>query len=125
MERHTYQLQLQGYSDTLASAEVDVVTYSAGERVLRAFGGLGMGWGAGIVCAFIPVAHFFLVPAAFVVGIVLFILRLRVHRRAVEAHGTCPDCGTEQQLDMSGRWRLPQDLECRSCHRGLVLREPT
>ena len=124
MKKQTYQLELHGYSDTPSSAEVEVVTYTGGERLLRAFGGLGMGWGAGIVCAFIPVAHLFLVPAAFVVGIVLFFLRLRVHRRALQGHGTCPDCGTEQQLDMSGRWHLPQDLECSSCHRGLVLREP-
>lgn len=39
----------------------------------------------------------------------------------IGARGTCPDCGTEQQLDLASRWRALQPVTCTRCQRGLRL----
>lgn len=121
MESATDTIILKGYAPEPSSATAEIVRYATNERLRRAFGGLAVAWGIGVACAFIPIAHLILVPAAFVAGIVLFVARMKVSQRALHVHGTCPDCGTTQEFETHGQWRLPLDVVCASCHRRLVL----
>jgi hypothetical protein len=81
-------------------------------------------WGIALVSAFIPVAHFVLVPAFLLLGVALFAKRVSTNERASPTRGTCPDCGVEQELDLSDKWELPYSLTCRSCQRRLTLTTP-
>lgn len=74
-----------------------------------------------VVSVFIPIAHFVLVPSLFGIGIWQFVRRLRLHQLVRGAHGTCPDCGAEQDFELSLGLRFLQGVQCRHCHRGLTL----
>jgi len=54
-----------------------------------------------------------------------FFQRLRTIELAPGARATCPDCGNEQLLELAPRWRAPQSVTCRYCHRGLRLALPS
>src|SRR5207253_766940 len=79
--------------------------------------GLGKWWAVALFSVFIPVAHFVLVPSFLAYGAWQFFQRLGTVELATEARGTCPDCGAEQALELAPRWRAPQPVTCRQCHR--------
>jgi hypothetical protein len=118
VERH---YRLKGYSDQEGDANIRIRSFDRPARVRRAFGGLAMWWAVAIACVFIPVAHFLLVPGFLIFGLFTFVQRLKTTAIVVAAHGTCPDCGAEQDLDMLGAWREGRDLSCRECNRSLEL----
>jgi len=112
---------LSGYNGQPTRGTVTIHHFDHEQRVWRAFAGLGKWWGVALLCVFIPVAHFVLVPAFLAYGLWQFFQRLGTTELATDARGTCPDCGTEQTLDLAPRWRAPQPVTCRQCHRGLRL----
>lgn len=114
-------LAITGYHGSPTLASLLVVTFDRGRRVRRALTGLLGFWGAMLVSVFIPIAHFVLVPSLFVAGLYQLVRRLRVHELVRGAHGTCPDCGAEQDFELGSRLALPQAIQCGSCHRGLTL----
>jgi hypothetical protein len=81
-------------------------------------------WGLAALSLFIPVAHAVLVPGFLGFGLYQFVQRAGTRELACEARGTCPDCGAEQALEVASRWRVPQDIACAACHRGLTLSLP-
>lgn len=102
---------------------LEVDELSTGRRVGRALTGFGLWFGAAVVCVFVPVAHFVLVPGCLAGAVIVLVSRLRTRVLVVRAHGVCPDCGAEQDLDVLGPWRGDvRSIACRSCHRGLDLR---
>jgi hypothetical protein len=116
-----HRYQLSGYSDHKAEATIRIRSFDRPGRIKRAAAGLAMWWGAAVASVFIPVAHFFLVPGFLIFGLVMFVRRLKTTDLVVAAHGTCPDCGAEQDLDMLGPWDESRDVICRECHRPLHL----
>jgi hypothetical protein len=113
--------RLTGYSGEERDALLRIRSFDRAERVRRATGGLAISWAVAFGCVFIPVAHFVLVPGFVIYGVFTFVQRLRTATVVVSAHGTCPDCGAEQDLDLFGPWRAGRDLSCRECHRSLRL----
>lgn len=116
---------LYGYASEPGRGRATIVSYDRAGRWRRALLGLGQWWAVALGCVLIPVAHFVLVPSFFLYGIYIFVQRFTTSQRTVEAHGTCPDCGTEQELDLAPRWQVPQSVSCRHCHRGMKLTLPT
>lgn len=110
---------LTGYSDRRTTATVRVVHRSRPERTRSAARGLAGAWAAAVACVFIPVAHFVLVPGLLAFGIYRFVTRMNADMVALEARGTCPDCGHAQELDVAGRWRVPRFTTCGRCQRSL------
>lgn len=115
------QVFLKGYSGAPTPGTVSIVAFTREQRLRRALAGLGTWWGAAVLAVFIPVAHFVLVPSFLAYGVWQFFQRLGTVELASEARGTCPDCGADQALDVAPRWRAPQPVTCRHCHRGLQL----
>jgi len=113
--------RLTGYSDRTTDASIRIRSFDRAERLRRAATGLAIWWGAAIASVFIPVAHFFLVPGFFLFGLFAAARRLRTPDIIAAAHGTCPDCGAEQDLDILGPWSESRDVTCRECHRSLRL----
>lgn len=114
------RVEMTGYSGRTA-ATVRVVFYDHAQRVRRALIGLGTWWGAALLSVLIPIAHFVLVPSFVIYGVYTFVRRLTANQVAVAGRGTCPDCGREQPLDVTGRWSLPRTTSCRYCQRSLQL----
>ena len=115
--------RLAGYHPDATEAVLEVDELSTGRRVGRALKGFAAWFAAAVVCVLIPVAHFVLVPGCLLGAFIVLVLRLRARSLVVSAHGTCPDCGAAQDLDVLGPWRgEARSLACRACHRGLELR---
>jgi len=117
--QRTYRLT--GYSGEERDARLEIRAFDRAARLRRAVGGLAAWWTVAIACAFIPVAHFALVPGFLLFGLFTFVQRLRTATVVVAARGSCPDCDAEQDLDLLGPWREGRDLACRACHRSLRL----
>jgi hypothetical protein len=110
-----------GYSGKRTTATVTVESFDRPQRVGRALKGIVTWWAAAAGSVFIPVAHFLLVPSLALFGVYTFFERLGASEVVTAANGMCPDCGREQRLDVSGRWRVPRDVACRYCQRSLTL----
>ena len=112
---------LTGYSPQPQTGTVTITSFNREQRARRALIGLGKWWGAALLAVFIPVAHFLLVPGFLLYGVVQCVERWRTAELASGARGTCPDCGREQALEVSPRWRVPQSVTCSACQRGLQI----
>ena len=119
------QILLNGFAPAPGHGTVTVIAYDRAARWRRALRALGKWWGIALLSILIPVAHFLLVPSFFLFGLFQFAQRLGATEVPRDARGTCPDCGTEQPLELAARWRVPQLVTCRQCHRGLRLTVPT
>src|SRR5215467_8566030 len=105
MTSHVQAFTLSGYGGQPTQGTVTVKEFSREERVRRALGGLGKWWAVALASVFIPVAHFLLVPSFLLYGIWQFVLRVGTSSLATNAHGVCPDCHTEQALELAPRWQ--------------------
>jgi len=114
-------LAITGYHGSPTAASLLIVTFDRARRLRRALNGLAGFWGAMVVSVFIPIAHFVLVPSLFLTGLYQFSRRLKVHEQVRGVHGTCPDCGAEQDFEVGNRLALPQPIQCGACLRGLTL----
>ena len=112
---------MTGYAPTRTEAVMTVDNLVPGRRIGRAVGGFGIWFGAALLGALIPVAHFLLVPVLLIGAFVVLVQRLGVSALVKRAHGTCPDCGAEQDLDVPRAFHLPVDVTCRACQRRLTL----
>jgi len=119
----TRHARLAGYHPDATAAVLEVDELGAARRARRALKGFAAWLLGAVACVFIPVAHFVLVPGCLVGAVAVLVVRLRTRALIVRAHGVCPDCGVEQDLDVLGPWRGgARALACRACHRGLELR---
>jgi hypothetical protein len=105
----------------MTEAVVEIELLAPRQRLGRALGGFGLWFLAAAAVAFIPIAHFLLVPLCLVAAIVTLVVRLGTKVSIRSGFGSCPDCRAEQQLDIHGSWRLPKDIACVTCHRRLTL----
>ena len=83
-------------------------------------------FGGGVLAALvtlpIPLVHFFFPPAALLAGTVVGARRLRQRAVFASARGTCPFCGQEQSLGLSGAaLRLPRNIYCHGRRKELRL----
>jgi len=109
-------VSLTAFGFTPRPATAVVIEQSTGERVARAFAGLGMFWALALGGLFIPVAHLILVPVFLSAGIIMAIKRSREERRLAEVRGPCPRCGAQQTFKTSGRFAPGRSLDCPACH---------
>jgi len=73
------------------------------------------------LCVFIPVAHFFLVPAGLVVTVILIILTYRRTSKITEFTGSCPACGAAIELSTTSGDKWPIYEYCAKCSREITL----
>lgn len=117
----TLPVRVVGYSPQPTEAVLRVDHLVPGRRVGRAVGSFAKWFVAAILSVFVPAAHFLLVPGCLVGAFVALVVRLGQSDLVLDARGTCPDCGLEQDLDVGGTWRVPMDIACRGCRRRLTL----
>src|SRR5207302_9945792 len=87
---------LSGYHGRPTRGTVTIREFNRQQRTRRALEGLGKWWGVALLPVFIPAAHFVLVPSFVLYGMGQFFQRLGTAELATDAHGACPDSGTDQ-----------------------------
>ncbi len=90
--------------------------FSHAERMQQSLKKLGLFWGLAVLCIFIPVFHFVLVPLFLGLG-VYFALRSRKSEGSIiRGETSCPHCGTVVHLGPS-ELQWPVIEICQSCAR--------
>lgn len=122
MSDESLQLSVSGFGAAPATGVALVHVLERGERLRRAGGIFGAGVVAALITLPIPLVHFFFPPAALITGTVLGVRRLNQRAVFTSARGTCPFCGREQSLGLTGAAvRLPRKATCHGCRRELRL----
>jgi hypothetical protein len=96
--------------------------FSERERWWRALAMLGFMWGLAVATAFIPLAHFVLVPAFLIAGPVTAVLRYRAGEHVEVATGECPTCGRVTTVPLDPAARLPVWTYCTASNDPIRLR---
>ncbi len=109
------------FGDPATRAAASIVQLTTIERVGRALTGLGTCWGLAVVAVLIPIAHWVLVPAFLVAGIVVGVRRLREEQLLIHARGKCPRCDLEQDFRKAGGSQGRWELQCAGCRNQLFL----
>lgn len=108
----TRKIRIENNGGESAAGVLHMKRFSKKERVIRALQGLGLMWALAIATAFIPLAHFVLVPGFLIAGPVMAILRYRVTESAVNATGECPTCHQAVTIPLEPSARLPLWTYC-------------
>lgn len=112
---------LTGYAAEPGEATLEIEDLDPKRRLARGLRTFALWTFAAVVCVFIPIAHFVLVPFCLIMAFVMLAVRMGQKRMVVKARGRCPDCGTVQDLDLLGPWKGRADLSCASCRRPMRL----
>ena len=95
--------------------------FSAGQRTTRAATALlACLVGAGVTL-FIPIAHFFLVPAFLIAGPILFFLRYKQADAKDRIDGDCPRCAETISIKLESTDKLPKWTYCPKCDGAIEL----
>ncbi|MBK7349334.1 MAG: hypothetical protein IPI92_05670 [Gemmatimonadetes bacterium] len=113
---------LRGLGAAPVPVRLPIRSLGPAERLRRAaLGPLG-GLGVAIAVLPVPIIHLVLPPVALLTGVVLGVRRGLVRALFGAARGTCPCCGQEQSLGLTGTpYRLPRELKCHACRQILTL----
>lgn len=112
-------LHFFGFTNTVARVGVERHAYAA--RFKRALLRLAACWGIGALCILIPIAHFVLVPAFAVLGIVLFFRALGERASIVSVEGSCPRCKSTRPFIAGGKLMTSSKVQCPECRNELDL----
>ena len=117
-------VQFQDNEGNTRSGSVKTTHYETSDRLTRAVVRLTGFWAAAAVSAFIPLAHFVLVPAFLIVGIMMAVGAYRTDRALNNAMGVCPACQEEVEIKMEADDTIPKWTYCPRCNAPLHILEP-
>jgi hypothetical protein len=112
---HVIPVSLSLSGEVTTSGTATLLERSMVARVVRAAVILGAMWIIAVICVFIPIAHFVLVPSFVAVGLVLAVVRLRDDVSLISAEGLCPRCQVQRTFGASGRFTADQTVHCDGC----------
>lgn len=120
MSERAVSLEIPHFAPT--SGVVVLVERNLAGRATRAVTALGALWLAALLCVFIPLLHFVLVPSLLLAGPIVAFLRLREDVSLAAVRGPCPRCQLVRTFEGSGRFRDGCHLHCDGCGRSITLR---
>lgn len=100
---------------------VQTTVYETADRLKGAVIRLLSLWAAAAISVFIPLAHFVLVPAFFIAGIVMAISAYRTDQALNQAQGECPVCQEEITIPLETNDQLPKWTYCPACNAPLQI----
>ncbi|MDH5229041.1 MAG: hypothetical protein OEZ58_03035 [Gammaproteobacteria bacterium] len=103
------------------TAHLFLTRYSASDRSKRALTALGICLLGAAVTLFIPIAHFFLVPAFLIAGPVFFVARSKQEDSKEKVVGLCPHHHKEIIIEMDASDKLPKWTYCPECNGSLQI----
>jgi len=98
-------------------------SYNAGDRLGRAVIALVACLIVAGITLFIPIAHFFLVPAFLIAGPVLFYVRYKQTDAKEKVATHCPRCHESVEIELEATDKLPKWGFCPKCDCSLELSE--
>ncbi|MDH5644294.1 MAG: hypothetical protein OEY63_08840 [Gemmatimonadota bacterium] len=122
-DRQVQPVKFHGYGDSFSTGTAVVVSFDKNARVRRAVRYALILWAIALGGAFIPVAHFLIVPVFGIAGFVILFRTLKTNRTIKAIRGTCPDCGKVQAFEHLGDSEIPREISCAGCMRTLSVRE--
>ncbi|MDR3606344.1 MAG: hypothetical protein P4M08_03065 [Oligoflexia bacterium] len=94
-------VDLQGAGDKRGSGSVPVKTLSKPERLKRAWKGAGLCIGLAVVCVFLPLIHFVLVPGFLIAAPFVFSWMYSWERVILPCELKCPNCGQMIKISLN------------------------
>ena len=122
MNEGSAAVALEAASPGTASSrgEAEVRPIPAPQRVKNTLTKLGTFWGIGLLCVFLPVAHFFLVPLFFCLGLYFAARAAQAKEVVVSGSVPCPGCGLSCGV-APGLAQWPRSTVCEGCRRDLEI----
>ena len=114
-------VELEHFAATEGTAIV--VERTLRERAVRAALALAVCWAGALLCVFIPLLHFVLVPGLLTTGVALLFLRLRETTSMARLEAPCPRCKESRVMETGGPYRNGRRVRCDQCGRELTLCE--
>jgi len=114
---------LTGKDGNTRTGILQTTHFDQGDRLKRALARLAAFWALAVVTAFIPIAHFVLVPGFLIAGPVIAFMTYKTGWIRNHAAGTCPDCDHEITLSLGARDQLPKWTYCPDCNAPLQITE--
>ncbi|MDH5544273.1 MAG: hypothetical protein OEZ43_01705 [Gammaproteobacteria bacterium] len=119
--QQTRNLTIKNDSGKQCSGQMHYTAFTSADRTKRAVLSLLACWLIAGVTLFIPIAHFFLVPAFLIAGPVLFFLRIKQDDAKEKAEGTCPNCDQAITVALENTDKLPKRTYCPSCDKAIEI----
>jgi len=120
-ESKTEAIVIKGNESEASVGELHSRTFSSAERMARAGKVLGIAWLLALITAFIPIAHFFLVPLFLIAGPVMAFMKYKAETILENAHGICPECSKAVDINLDPADKLPKRTYCPDCNKPLQL----
>lgn len=115
------KIQATANSDKIEYGEAEVQAISKDKLFLKSLTYLTACWCVAIVCILIPVLHFILVPAFFLLGIYLAVRTTKLKDEIISGAISCPHCSQTVNLPRSAAsW--PHSEICQNCSSVLRIR---
>ena len=108
--------------DRQTKALLAIIPLKFKERLKFGAKSLAMSLGIALLCVFIPVFHFVLVPSAILVGLALFYRQFTFHELLLGGKVSCPQCQSEFELKKAG-FNWPRLETCPHCRAELTLKK--
>lgn len=106
----------------ISEGTVRLQHFTQQERFGRSLKILAMCWGAAIVSIFLPIVHFFLVPALFLAGLIVPGFVYYKESLILGGEGSCPKCKHPLHIEKgSNQWPLT-DL-CTDCRSAVTIQK--
>ncbi len=120
-EKKTEAIVIKGNDTEAIVGELHSCSFSSTERMVRAGKLLGIAWLLALITAFIPIAHFFLVPLFLIAGPVMAFMKYKAETVLEKAHGACPECSKTVDIILDPTDKLPKRTYCPDCNKPLQL----
>lgn len=102
------------------TGQATIQTFSAKERKQRALKNWGICMGGAIVSIFLPIVHFFSVPALFFASFCVAYFFLHQERIILGGEGKCPRCSAAIAIPRSS-YKFPLEALCQKCSCGIKI----
>lgn len=103
-------------------SQLSVCSLSTGGKFKYATKSLAICWGIALLCVFIPILHFFLVPLGLIIGLFLFYRNFKFQELLLDGQISCPGCQHQfQAKTVAFNW--PKQESCSACGLELILKK--
>ena len=103
-----------------SAGKVFVQSWSRKERVKRSLKVLGFTWLLAVLSVFLPIAHFFLVPAFLIAGPIVAHFIYKQESAVLGGESLCPSCGKLLPI-VGGPNKWPLEDLCSNCQTHVII----
>ena len=113
--KETLIIDIEDDNNNSSHGTLHYTAFNPADRLTRAVTILAICWVLAVITAFIPIAHFFLVPAFFIAGPVMAISRYKQADEKSNVEGECPRHNGPFTIKLEATDKLPKWTYCPEC----------